>query len=99
MARGALSSNGVRRDRRGTQWLLAHVGGVREAGGLAQEALDDVGRKRAREQESLGEVAPLALQLANLAVVLDALGERLQPQRLAELDQRVRERVRLAGEL
>jgi hypothetical protein len=43
-----------------------------------------------------GEVAPLSRQLASLAVVLDALGERFQAQRLAELDQCVRQRVRLA---
>ncbi len=63
---------------------------------LAEERLDRVRRHRPREQEALREVASLALQRANLIALLDALGERLQAERLAELDQRVRQRVRLA---
>ena len=54
---------------------------------LGEEALERVGRERAGEQEALGEVAALALQRPDLAVLLDALGERLQAERLAELDQ------------
>ncbi len=65
---------------------------------LGEESLERVGRERAGEEEALGEVAALELQRADLAVLLDTLGERLQAERLAELDQGVRERVRLAGE-
>src|ERR1019366_8749908 len=64
-----------------------------------EEAFERLGGERACEQEPLGEVASLSLQLASLAVVLDALGKRLQAQRLTELDQRVRQGVRLARNL
>ena len=60
------------------------------------EALERLGPQRAREQEALRELAALGAQAPQLFVVLDPLGERLDAERLAELDQRVRKRVRRA---
>src|ERR1700677_1075658 len=65
---------------------------------VCEEVFDRLGCERLGEEESLGEVASLELQRLDLAVLLDSLGERLQAERLAELDQGVRERVRLARE-
>ena len=69
--------------------------GCPPCGAFLQEALD-VGREGASEQKSLGQLAFLTLKLFDLAAVLDPLGERRQAERLAELDQRVRQRVPLA---
>lgn len=63
-------------------------------GVLSEETLERVGCEWVGEEESLREVAALHLERADLAVLLDALGERLQAERLAELDEGVRERVR-----
>ena len=61
-----------------------------------EKTFQSVRCERAGEQKSLGEVTSLALELVHLVALLDSLGERLQTERLAELDQRVRQRVRLA---
>src|SRR5664280_921145 len=77
---------------RGSAWDVAG-----QAGAVFEKALQHRGGERAGEQEPLGEVATLALELADLAVILDSLGQRLQAEGLAELDQGVGERVHLAG--
>ena len=67
-------------------------GRVRE---LGEEVLHRVGRERAGEHEALAAVALFLLQLTELVLLLDALGERLQPELLAELHERADERARL----
>ncbi|HEV3318829.1 MAG TPA: hypothetical protein VG053_03725 [Solirubrobacteraceae bacterium] len=56
---------------------------VSQSPAIVEEAFDRVGAERACEEESLGEVAFLALQLANLIVMLDSLGVCLQAESLA----------------
>ena len=63
---------------------------------VLEVTLELVDIERPCEQESLCEVASLTLQLEDLAVVFDTLGQRLQAECLAQLDERVGERVRLA---
>ena len=60
-----------------------------------EEVVDVTGAERPGEHEALAAVALLFLQLAELLVLLDALGERLQAELLAELHERVEERPRL----
>ena len=64
-------------------------------GGATRGILDVVGRERPGEDEALPAVALLLLELAELLVLLDALGERLQAELLAELHERVQQRPRL----
>ena len=57
-----------------------------------KERLEVRGLQRLCEQEALPLVTTLALEGPELCRVLNALGERLQAKRLAESQQRVRQR-------
>ena len=63
----------------------------------ADESLHLLHVERLREQEPLSLVAALALKLLELAGILDALGERLDVERLAELDERMDDRRGFLG--
>ena len=65
--------------------------------GLVAELFDRFDADRAREQESLPEVAFLALERLQLRLVFDALSDRREAEGLAELDECVDERCRLPG--
>src|SRR5205823_13936829 len=60
-----------------------------------EELLDVVGRERSSEDEALAAVAVLVLQLPELLLLLDPLGERLEAELLAELHERVQQHLRL----
>ena len=59
----------------------------------AEERLRGGRVEGAREQEALAAVAVLVLQEAQLVLALDALGERLDRHRLAELHERADQRL------
>ena len=60
---------------------------MRPRGELLQELLGGLDRKRPGEQEALAAVAVLVAQERELVGLLDALGERLDRERLPELDE------------
>lgn len=57
-----------------------------------EQLLDFLWRNGPRVQESLALVALLALQLDELGLVLDALGQGVEPEGLAELDEGLQQR-------
>src|SRR6202041_3083690 len=59
----------------------------------AEERLGSERVERAREQEALAAVALLVLEQVELVRALDALGERLDRHRLAELHERADQRL------
>src|SRR3954452_16853323 len=61
---------------------------------LCEEGGDRSGVEGAGEDEALATVAALLLEALVLVALLDALGERLEVQRLAEADERVDELAR-----
>src|SRR5450755_911075 len=63
---------------------------------VLEQIVDCLGLERTAEQESLTGVAVLLLQLAQLGLVLDPLAECLEAEDLAELYERVYERLGLA---
>src|ERR1035437_6297849 len=86
------------RDSRGACALPSALGDrARAAAGdaVAQEALDALRVERMREQEALPAIAALVPQLAQLAGLLDALGEGLDAEPLAQLHEGVDDRGRL----
>ncbi len=64
---------------------------------MLEERLRRGGVERAREQKALAGVAELVLEEVQLAVALDALGERLDRHRLAELHERADQRLAFGG--
>ena len=62
---------------------------------IGQHALERGHLERRREQVALAGVAAELAQVGELGLVLDALGDRPQPERAAELDERLDQRVRL----
>src|ERR1035441_4996034 len=72
----------------GVLWRLRQDGFV-ALGPALKECLGAIHVERAGEQESLSSVAVLVFYQGELLLVLDALGERLDRERLAELDERV----------
>src|SRR5688572_8475359 len=69
---------------------------MEEGGGVVVEEVAEVGGgEGAGEEEALPTVAVLALEPVELGAVLDALGESLQSERLAQLDEAVDQRTRL----
>jgi hypothetical protein len=62
---------------------------------LADELADGVSTDRAGEEVPLAAVAGLALEVAELARLLDPLGEGLDAEALAALDEGVDQRLRL----
>ena len=69
-------------------WARRAAGGASRAGTPRPLRLE-----RAREQVALAAVAVLLLQQRELLAVLDALGERLDRERLAELHERADQRL------
>jgi hypothetical protein len=65
--------------------------------GSVEEPLEGLGLERPGEQEALTLVALLPLEALELCLVLDAFAERLEVERLAELDEGVDEGRGLLG--
>src|SRR5579859_2954073 len=70
--------------------------GLLEAGSELEKPFDAVDLKGSAEQEALAEVALLTLEATQLVRLLDPLPERLEPERLAKLDQALDDRCGFA---
>ena len=73
--------------------LLGEPGPAGWVGWRAVPRKFDFEVERAGEEEALAEVALFALEGLELGLVLDSFAERLEAERLAELDERVDERA------
>src|ERR1700761_4325994 len=82
-------------DTRELTWAAPPSGGGR-VDPVAEEDLGFLGVERTGEEEALAAVAGLALQQRELVQLLDPLGEGLQRERLAELDEGVDQGLALA---
>jgi hypothetical protein len=71
----------------------------RRSGPTLHEVAALVGRHRPGEQKALAYVTPLRLEPHQLGLILDALGDCLDPERAPELDEGADQRVALGRAL